>query len=660
MKLNLQIIIRLFLMAIAILISIFYFFARGVVIEVSPESALVNAEIKLERGLGFKAGNRFIFFPGKKILQIESPGFYSEFHEIFIDSSSNTELIELSKKPGKIFFESNLDINFRIFVDGEESFPTNGFHQIEAGNRIIEIRDPLYLPYLNEISVIGMNMEQTFELQLVSNSGELNIFSNPTGADVYIDEVFQGKSPLQIKLPSGLNKLILRKDGYVDLAILEKIEIGKTKSVGPIELNLLPGKVKLESAPKNSKIMVGDNFKGYTPLDIFLEPEIDHVISISAEGYITSLKNINVKSNSDSSAFFELEKEYGNVSIDSNILASIFIGDQFVGNTPFNGKLHTLDQKIIIKQKNYRTYSSVIKPSSSFDTKISASLIKEEEARFRESPSEYTTKANQTMKLLQPGMVVMGAKRSEIGQRANETIRKVKLTKPFYLSVHEVTNLQFSLFKKNFLKDGIIENHPVVNISWNEAAIYCNWLSSNEGFTNFYNVEDGNVISVNYESEGYRLPTESEWSWVARSQDKRNMYLKYPWGASMPIPKGFANFGDESAKTILSTYIPNYIDSFIKTAPVGSFAPNEKGIFDLGGNVSEYVNDFYSIQPYSQDIYINFLGPIRGSSHVIKGSNWKSASNTQLRYAYRDKLSDGNEITGFRLARWLIGIENEK
>lgn len=128
----------------------------------------------------------------------------------------------------------------------------------------------------------------------------------------------------------------------------------------------------------------------------------------------------------------------------------------------------------------------------------------------------------------------------------------------------------------------------------------------------------------------------------------------------MPIPKSFANFADESSKLKLSSYIPNYSDLFAKTAPVGSFTSNKKGIFDLGGNVSEYVNDFYSIQPENQEIYINYLGPKTGNFHVTKGSNWQSASNTQLRYAYRDKLSEGNEVTGFRIARWLIGIRDEK
>jgi len=660
MKLNIKLIIKLFLISVATPVAIFYFFAKGVVIEISPASASMNAEIELERGFGFKTGNRFIFFPGKKILKIESPGYYSELHEILIDSSSNTELIKLSKKPGKILFNFESGLNFRIFVDGEESVPISNFHLIEAGTRLIEIRNPLYLPFSEEIFVNGMDQEQAFNFKLIPNSGKLFVQSNPSGAAIHIGKKFLGNTPLQLNLPAGLNKLVLKKDGYLDFPILEKIEIGKLKSIESVQLSLLPGKVRVESSPQNSQVMVGNTFKGLTPLEIFLEPEIDHILSLSAEGYLTNSKNLNVSTNSFSKVFLKLEKEFGNVLIESNVLANIFIEDKLIGKTPFNGLLHAVDQKIYIKQKNYRTYVANIKPSSSFDTKISASLISEEEARFNESPPEYLTKANQTMKLLRPGVIVMGAKRSEIGQRANETIRRVKLTKPFYLSVHEVTNLQYSQFKRNHLKPGIEENHPVVNVSWNEAAMYCNWLSAKEGFNNFYRIVDGNVIDINYESDGYRLPTESEWSWVARAQDNRNGYLKYPWGISMPIPKGFGNFADESAKTELSLYIPNYTDSFARTAPVGSFAPNEKGIFDLGGNVSEYVNDFYSIQPDNEEVYINFLGPKMGSSHVIKGSNWQSASNTQLRYAYRDKLSNGNEVTGFRVARWLIGIGNEE
>ena len=660
MKLSPKLIIRLALISTALLIVIFYFFAKGVVVEISPESASENSDIKIEKGLGFKAGKRFIFFPGKKTLQIQSPGFYSESHEIFIDSLSNTHVIELTKKPGKVFFNFEPDFNFRLFVDGGESLPESNFHLIDAGLRLIEIRNPLYLPFSKEISVIGMDQEQSFEFILSPNSGELSLRSLPSGASVFIDTALIGVTPLEVSLPSGLNKLVLKKNGYQDATILERIKVGDSKTSGPIELNLLPGVVTIESLPKKAKVMVGDSLKGYTPLDIFLKPDIDHIISINFEGYLGSQKTLNVATDSNSSVFFELDKEYGNVLIESNISAEIYIGNKFLSKTPFFGPLHAVDQKLVIKKKNYRTYSSIIKPSMEFNTKISATLINEQDARLAESPPEYLSQGKQTMKLLVPDMIVLGAKRSEIGQRANETIRRVKLTKPFYLSIHEITNLQYSLFKKNYLKSGMEENHPVVNLSWNEAAIFCNWLSASEGLSSFYNVVNGNVIDINYASEGYRLPTEAEWSWAARTYSKKNLYLKYPWGNVMPIPSSFGNFADESSKKELSFYIPNYTDSFASAAPVGSFSANEKGIFDLGGNVSEYVNDFYSIQPDDGKIYFDYSGPKRGNSHVVKGSNWRSASNTQLRYAYRDKLSKGDDVTGFRVARWLIGKDNEK
>jgi formylglycine-generating enzyme required for sulfatase activity len=660
MNLSPKLIIRLVLISTTLLIIIFYFFAKGVVIQVSPESASENSDISIEKGLGFKAGNRFIFFPGKKTLQIESPGFYSELHEIFIDSASNTYVIELTKKPGKVFFHFEPDFNFRVFIDGDAPLPDSNFYLVDAGRRLVEIRNPLYLPFSEEISVIGMDQEQSFKFILTPNSGELSLGSIPSGASVFIDEALIGKTPLQLSLPSGLNKLVLKKNGYQDKAIIERIEVGDSKSSGPVELSLLPGVVTLESLPTKAKVMVGDSLEGYTPLDIFLEPDIEHIISINFEGYLGAQKILKVATDSNSSIFFELDKEYGNVSIESKISAEIYIGGKFVSQTPFFGPLHAIDQKLIIKKKNYRTYSSIIKPSMEFNTKISAKLIAEEDARLAESPPEYLSQGKQTMKLLVPDMIVLGAKRSEIGQRANETIRRVQLTKPFYLSIHEITNLQYSLFKKDHLTSGLEENHPVVNLSWNEAAIFCNWLSASEGLSNFYNVVNGNVIAINYESEGYRLPTEAEWSWAARTYSKKNLYLKYPWGNSMPIPSSFGNFADESSKKELSFYIPNYTDGFASTAPVGSFLANEKGIFDLGGNVSEYVNDFYSIQPDDEKIYFNYTGPQRGNSHVVKGSNWRSASNSQLRYAYRDKLSKGDDVTGFRVARWLIGKDDEK
>ena len=198
------------------------------------------------------------------------------------------------------------------------------------------------------------------------------------------------------------------------------------------------------------------------------------------------------------------------------------------------------------------------------------------------------------------------------------------------MSIYEVTNSQFLKFKsQNSLNQRIESNNlPVVNISWNDAALYCNWLSKQEGLEPFYKVQGEEVIGFNLKSEGYRMPTESEWSWTARKKAKQED-LKFPWGYRMPVKEGSGNFADTSVKKSIM-FIPNY--TFPELAPVGSFEPNQNGIYDLGGNVSEFVNDYYSIMIESNKIYKDLTGPKRGMENVIKGSSWSSASITELNF----------------------------
>jgi formylglycine-generating enzyme required for sulfatase activity len=156
---------------------------------------------------------------------------------------------------------------------------------------------------------------------------------------------------------------------------------------------------------------------------------------------------------------------------------------------------------------------------------------------------------------------------------------------------------------------------------------------------------------------GYRLPTEAEWAWAARVPDGSSV-RKYVWGDNLPVPAGSGNYADTSAADVVGGSIPNYKDSHPATAPVGSFEPNPRGVFNLGGNVSEWVHDVYTIYPPAEGrVERDPVGPAEGEYHVIRGASWMDDSVTELRLSYRDYGDEARPDVGFRVARSVASAE---
>ena len=176
----------------------------------------------------------------------------------------------------------------------------------------------------------------------------------------------------------------------------------------------------------------------------------------------------------------------------------------------------------------------------------------------------------------------------------------VNLTR-YFLSRTLVTNAQYELFDpahklKRLVNAG--DNHPVVYVSSLEAIKFCQWLSTKE-------------------RRRYRLPTEAEWEYAARSHDGRT----YPWGEH--IGRGdLANFADANTNFPWSDKKVN--DGFPETSPVGSFPRGASpfGVEDLAGNVWEWCGDFF--EPYKGSERSNPTGPKAGAQRVLRGGSWKS------------------------------------
>ena len=175
-------------------------------------------------------------------------------------------------------------------------------------------------------------------------------------------------------------------------------------------------------------------------------------------------------------------------------------------------------------------------------------------------------------------------------------------------------------------------NKPVIHVSWYDAVAYCNWLSEQEGLEKSYNI-NGDDVTMNWNANGYRLPTEAEWEYAARGGNQSQGY-KY---------SGSDNIDE------VGWYWSN---SGNKTHPVGTKQPNEFGIYDMTGNVWEWCNDWYSSSYYSQSLSNNPQGPSSGSYRVYRGGSW-NYSPSYCRVANRDydNPSDRYNVIGFRVAR---------
>jgi len=180
------------------------------------------------------------------------------------------------------------------------------------------------------------------------------------------------------------------------------------------------------------------------------------------------------------------------------------------------------------------------------------------------------------------------------------------------------------------------EDCPVVNVSWEEAVRFCEWLTGKER-------REGRLGA----GQRYRLPTDAEWSWAVGIGDREEagtpaekngkLVGLYPWGTQWPPPPGAGNYADMAAKRAFPSFstIEGYEDGHAVTSPVGAFPANKHGLHDLGGNVWEWCED-------------NYNG--KDGARVLRGGSWYSNGQGLLLASSRDINDPGNHYYnyGFR------------
>ena len=273
---------------------------------------------------------------------------------------------------------------------------------------------------------------------------------------------------------------------------------------------------------------------------------------------------------------------------------------------------------------------------------------------------EITNSVGMKLVLIPEGTFVMGSPKDEKDRHQDEAQHKVEITKQFYLGVYTVTVGQFRQFVKdagykteaekddqggwgynaetqaseygkkyNWQNVGWeqTDEHPVVNVTWNDAVAFCDWLSKKEG-------------------KKYQLPTEAQWEYSCRASTKTRFYS----GEGEETLKDVGNIADASFKQQYPQTVEAvaWDDGYPFTAPVGKFKPNAFGLYDMHGNVWHWCQDWYG--DYPQGKLVDPLGPKEGKDRVLRGGSWhfnpcfcRSANRHKFQPGYRDGT------VGFRL-----------
>jgi formylglycine-generating enzyme len=221
---------------------------------------------------------------------------------------------------------------------------------------------------------------------------------------------------------------------------------------------------------------------------------------------------------------------------------------------------------------------------------------------------------------------------------ADDLLHRVRITKVYHLGAHEVTRGQFQRFVRDAgyvsepERDGTGawgynpkvgdfqgrarryswrdpgfsqgDDHPVVNITWNDAVAFCQWLSKREG-------------------RSYRLPTEAEWEYACRA----GTTTRYAFGDDPEALTGVANVFDAESRDTFpgwGRYALTSSDGYAFTAPVGRLRPNAFGLYDMHGNVWEWCSDWYRDDYYAMSPVDDPQGPASGHLRSRRGGAWHS------------------------------------
>ena len=519
--------------------------------------------------------------------------------------------------------------------------------QLDPGTRVLEVRHSHYATMIQTLEVArGDHLENN--VVLVRGSGALELLSNPKGAWVSVNgERLSEVTPTQVTLPSGEHSVAM---GLAERKTVEEtvlVEDAKQQTAN-FTLGREPyGSLKIDIYPTNAKLSItpagktsSENPHSEAPLSYAANmrlPVGKYVLTASRRGYASEQYPFRV-AYGDNEIKLKLQREQAtltvNVQPNHAVVTLRLPGDK--QSRPYQPAMAVPTGNVQIRTRamGYRTKVQNVQVQSS-GAVISVKLV-----RIDITPgSDVIDKLRDggrgpTMVVIPHGQFTMG---NASGAKSEQPIRKITITQPFAMSRYETTVAEYLAYARATSlempeKVDIQQaDHPMTRITYNQAQAYARWLSEQSG-------------------EFYRVPSEAEWEYAARAGSSTQFFF----GENVRQLCTYANVADQTTRQTYRTWDTlDCNDGMLRPGKVGAYAANPFGLYDIYGNVSEWVADC-GLPDYDRAPTDGSVAPGRTNcdTHGFRGGSWDS-TGVEANSSYRNTASRAGDDRGFRLVRVL-------
>ena len=625
-----------------------------VALDVRPQ----DARVRTPGALSVQLGRRLLILPGRRLVRAERDGYLPADAVVLVQPGAASAVrLVLAKLPGQLQIDT-AGVVAAVSIDGVAAGPAPGVLTVPAGERTISLRAPRYVDYATTLTIQGAGARQDLHVRLQSAWGSLTVTAVPEGAHVSVDGADSGPAPLTIAAPSGVRRIRIAAGGWKTWESSVVLTGGQALAVGPVTLGQPDAHLSVRSAPAGAEITIAGTHRGRAPLAIELPAGIAYAVVVSLPGYAVWTQEVFAMAGRSLSVDVRLTPVFARVKVAGEPAdAELLIDGAARGQTPQSLSLPAIEHRLEVRKAGFVSFEAIVTAAPGLERTVLYHLTPSDRGRaLLESAPLIRSQIGYLLRLVPPGTFQMGSERREQGRRPNEGLRTVTLQRPFYIGVQPVTNGEFRRFRAAHASGYIdrqsidLDSQPVTQVSWDDAAEFCNWLSQQDGLPPAYARSGSGFVLTSPVTRGYRLPTEAEWEYAARYGVSGELH-RFAWGDSPPVPPQVGNLAGSETGSSLPATLPGYRDDYPVLAPTGKFRPTALGLHDVSGNVSQWVNDYYESFVDATPV-TDPLGPAQGTLHGVRGANWKTASVSELRLAWRDAANGPDPTLGFRVARY--------